>query len=225
MTSLQQEAHSKSTTWHAARGSARLCFAGRGLAKEREDAARQLVPPNVEIAWLRQCHSAEVREARAGLCGDGDALLTAQVDLALTVVTADCVPILLHADDQIAAVHAGWRGLAKRILAATVQQLDTTRPMTAWIGPAIGSCCYEVGHDVAQEVQAATPEEVIREKPGRHPHLDLRHAAAAQLRELGIATIEELSVCTRCASEGWWSYRRNGPGAGRNFACVWLTSG
>ncbi len=180
------------------------------------------LPEKVQPAWLDQVHSHHVVEARPGENGCGDALVSDRARLGLAVVTADCVPILLAGGPQIAAVHAGWKGLASSILLATLESLKVRgSDVTAWIGPAIGSCCYEVGNDVADQVIAASTREVSRPGPRGRPHLDLVAAATWQLERNGVSAIHSLGLCTRCETERLFSYRRDGPGAGRNYALIW----
>jgi purine-nucleoside/S-methyl-5'-thioadenosine phosphorylase / adenosine deaminase len=207
--------------WRASRGSVEVYFGGKGPRLELAATLGRVLPADVEPAWLRQVHSADVLDAEPGGNGDGDALVTSRRRLALAVVTADCVPVLLTGARWIAAVHAGWRGLAKGILGAAVERLADDGPLVAWIGPAIGPCCYEVGADVAREVGAASVPEVVHEGPRGRPHLDLVHAARVQLAERGVAEIHFVEACTRCRGADLWSYRRDGPGAGRNVAAVW----
>jgi hypothetical protein len=219
----------------AGAGTVEVRFAGRRVAagiepRGRAEKLRSLLPPGVEGAWLRQVHSATVVAARPGENGPGDALVTDRPGLAVAVVTADCVPILLavrggRSAGRIAAVHAGWRGLAGRVLPAALERLDADGgDVIAWIGPAIGPCCYEVGPEVAAEVAAAvsgTP--VSRPGPRGRPHLDLVAAATAQLREHGVAESRIVGACTRCRGDRLWSYRRHGADAGRNLAVIWRT--
>ncbi len=180
------------------------------------------MPTAVESAWLSQCHSATVIEAAPGNNGDGDALITDRRDLALMVVSADCVPVLLAGGEHIAAVHAGWRGLAQSILSATLDRFEIPTAVTAWIGPAIGPCCYEVGDDVADRVSAASASrEIWSEGPRGRPHLDLVAAARLQLADRGVRRTHSVDVCTRCDSKRLWSYRRDGAGAGRNVSAIW----
>jgi YfiH family protein len=140
------------------------------------------------------------------------------------VVTADCVPILFAAPDAIAAVHAGWRGLAGGVLSETVRALGTVeRPLRAIIGPAIGGCCYEVGREVAEPVarRAGSDTVILERGEGRRPHLDLALAARLELGAAGVDEITIVPACTRCAAEWLWSYRRDGKRAGRNVALIW----
>ncbi len=177
-------------------------------------------------AWLRQRHSAEaLRVDEPGLRGEGDALIVSRSGVAATVFVADCVPVLIAAGESVAAVHAGWRGLACGVLASAMRELKcagANDPATAeaWIGPAIGPCCYEVGEDVASQVESASGAEVVIRRPDRKPHLDLVLAASRQLADLGVRRISSSGCCVRCDSD-WWSYRRDGAGAGRNYAFIW----
>ncbi len=183
---------------------------------------RRVLPSGVEPAWPRQVHSATVLDACPGRNPAGDALVTDRHELAVAVVTADCVPVLLAGDRWVAAVHAGWRGLAQSILPAAIERLRATSgAITAWIGPAIGPCCYEVGHDVADRVKAASTGEVVRSGGHGRPHLDLVAAARSQLEGSGDVRINVVEACTRCDDTRLWSYRRDGPGAGRNVAAIW----
>ncbi len=196
-------------------------FGGKGPLLEREATLRRVLPEGVEPAWLQQVHSASVLDAQPGCNGQGDALVTGRRRLALAVVTADCVPVMLAAGDRIAAVHAGWRGLAQSILPVAVERLEGAGPMTAWIGPAIGSCCYEVGPDVAERVRAASSAGVVRDGRRGRPHLDLVAAAVVQLERCGVGDVHVVEGCTRCQASRLFSYRREGPGAGRNVAAIW----
>jgi YfiH family protein len=163
--------------------------------------------------------------AGEGVCGEGDALWTDLAGLALSVVTADCVPVVL-ADPvagRVAAVHAGWRGVVAGVVAEAVRALDVPpEELAAWVGPAIGACCYEVGEDVAGEVASVAGEECVMVRPGRRPHLDLVAAVRSQLVDAGVPAPRVVLRCTRCDPETLWSYRREGRGAGRNHAFVWL---
>src|SRR6185436_2925893 len=112
-----------------------------------------------EMASLRQIHSAIVVPAgRAGVAGEGDALVTAVAGLPVSVRTADCYPILLADlnNQAVAAVHAGWRGTAAQIVIAALRAMEEcfgtqSADVIAAVGPGIGLCCYEVGVDVARQ--------------------------------------------------------------------------
>ena len=177
-------------------------------------------------AHLTQIHSAQVLEAMPGNCGEGDGLVTRRPGLALAVVTADCLPVVLVGADRLAVAHAGWRGLVAGVLPRAVNLLGAApETLVAWIGPAIGPCCYEVGEEVARSVagtlEAPWRDRVVSRETER-PHLDLPATASLQLRALGVTQVTELGLCTSCRANQLWSYRREGEAAGRNFTLAWL---
>jgi polyphenol oxidase len=219
---------------------AEVRFIGRGAEGDRAAVlaavvAGEEVPPSGPAA-ARQVHGATVLAAPpAGAdatgplaCGEGDALVTARPGLALSVITADCVPVLVEAGEHVAAVHAGWRGLVAGVVAATAERLAAAgapepAQWIAWIGPTICASCYEVDDEVAARVAAASSPAIVS-RPGAKPHLDLVAAARHQLAELGVADVRVVGSCTRCEPDLLWSYRRNGARAGRNHAFIWLRS-
>jgi polyphenol oxidase len=203
-------------------------FFGRGVGSGPERSTAEQVEhlgrlAGVDTAHLQQTHSATVLPACAGHCGEGDALWTTTPGLALAVVTADCVPVVLAGGGALAVVHAGWRGIAASIVPAALAALPMSAgTLTAWVGPAIGPCCYEVGAEVAAAVVAASSTEAELEGPHGRPHLDLTAAVRAQLEAAGVATVWTSGRCTRCHPEHWHSYRRDGRGGGRNVTLAWL---
>jgi YfiH family protein len=208
--------------WEDRRGEIEVRFVGSGPAGGRDEVLARIGEPDLPVAWARQIHSARVLPAAApGECGEGDALTTDRPGLALAVVTADCVPVLLAGPSGIAAVHAGWRGIASGVIPATLRALGNPAGWTAWIGPAIGPCCYEVGEEVAEQIAAASTPEAVVPHPGGRPHLDLLRAATHQLQAAGVADVTALPLCTRCETARLSSYRREGKGAGRNLAFIW----
>jgi len=148
----------------------------------------------------------------------------------LAVRTADCVPILLAARDGslVAAVHAGWRGTAQRIVERAICLLEEQGcppgGLVAASGPSIGACCYPVSPDVATAVADAcgVPVETIaRTEPGR-VRLDLQAANREQMLAAGIPedSIHQAPWCTACAADLFFSYRREGGAAGRQLSLI-----
>lgn len=212
--------------WSAGDGAVEVWFVGRGPSGGRRDALGAVADGELGLAWLRQVHSARVVSAESGACGEGDALVTRQAGLALSVATADCVPVVVAGGDRVAAVHAGWRGIAEGVVAAALHRLGgDPGTLTAWIGPAIGPCCYEVGGDVAERVAGASHAAVVKARATGRPHLDLPAAATHQLAAGGIERVQHIEACTRCSTGELWSYRREGRGAGRNYTFAWLRPG
>jgi len=139
---------------------------------------------------------------------------------------ADCVPILLAdtASGDVAAVHAGWRGIAGRAIEAAVRHLSSPSKIVAAIGPSIGVCCFEVSIDIAKTIAAsAAGANVLRaHSDAEKAFVDLRAAARAQLVHLGVANdqIEDVPGCTRCDAERFYSFRRDGDNAGRLIGVI-----
>ncbi|MEM7048723.1 MAG: polyphenol oxidase family protein [Acidobacteriota bacterium] len=212
--------------WRDSVGDVEVRFTGKGGSSRADHLLSAwgdgAVPS--EASWCTQIHSAEVLSARPGNAGRGDALHSDHRGLALSVVTADCVPILLASESRLAAIHAGWRGIVQGVVPAGVEALVGRvggTGLRAWVGPAIGSCCYEVDEDVAEQVVSASDSGVLAQGPRGKPHVDLPWAVLWQLREAGVEEIRPVPLCTRCEVDWLWSYRREGAGAGRNHAVIW----
>ncbi|MDQ1469173.1 MAG: purine-nucleoside/S-methyl-5-thioadenosine phosphorylase / adenosine deaminase [Bryobacterales bacterium] len=165
------------------------------------------------ITTVKQIHSDTVAEAGDGVA-EADGLVTQQPGVVVGVRTADCVPVLIVDTQQraVAAVHAGWRGSARNIVAVAVRELISrygTRleDLSAAIGPSIGVCCYEVGSEVARLFQNSTPE--------TNGRLDLAVINERQLREAGVQNVWMAGVCTFCEAQDYFSFRREREQAGR----------
>ena len=211
--------------WHGQGIQTRIGLVGRGPETQLTRILSLLTDAPRRAARLRQVHSSTVIQASEGLCGEADALFTDAADLTMAVATADCLPVVLSGKCQSAAVHAGWRGLAGGILRRTLQRLaDPAEELAAWIGPGIGPCCYEVGQDVADRVADSSSSDVVVSRGSGAQHLDLMQAAKIQLAAAGVQEISSLPLCTCCEAERLWSYRREGPSAGRNWTLVWRSN-
>jgi YfiH family protein len=156
-----------------------------------------------------------------------DALVTTAHDLALVVLTADCVPILLADPGRgVGAVHAGRRGVEENVVGAAVAALTAAtgsgpERVHAAVGPAIGGCCYELPRECADAVAAAVPMPASTTSWGT-PSLELRGAAELQLRAAGVRAITRAGGCTRCDQDRWFSHRATARGAapGRNASAI-----
>lgn len=181
------------------------------------------------LATLHQVHSDVVVDAggRSGCLGDGDALLENTPGSLVAVKTADCIPILIvdPAHRAMAAVHAGWRGAARKIAIRAIEEMGkkfSSRPqdLHAAIGPGIGKCCYEVGPDVAMQFREYEPtlSDIT------HPiHLDLAEINRRQVARSGVPTnqIYVAGICTMCERD-FHSFRRDKQHAGRMLSVVGL---
>jgi len=159
---------------------------------------------------------------------DCDALITNKKGVVLSIMTADCVPVLLYdkENEVVAAIHAGWKGTEAKIVAKTVQRMievygSNPEDIMAGIAPSIGRCCYEVGKDVAQHF-FDTPEAFI--SIGEKYMLDLPFINKKQLLDVGLKeeNIEMSGICTACEVDRFFSYRKEQGCSGRFMSMIGL---
>ena len=173
-----------------------------------------------DLITVKQIHSSTwvAGRGRGGVLGEADAILENTPGFTVAVKTADCVPILLVDERRraVAAVHAGWRGTVGQIARNALEGMRrefSTEPedVHAALGPAIGSCCYEVGPEVSHHFG----------RTGR-AHIDLVAANHQQLLEAGISAqrIYAANLCTVCRGEQFYSWRREKEAAGRMHSFV-----
>jgi polyphenol oxidase len=186
------------------------------------------------VAWADQVHGARVVVVdRPGPAGCADALVTARPDLALAVLTADCAPVALAGRAEpgggaaaVAAVHAGWRGLAAGVVAAAVDAVRAIggAHVTAAIGPCIRAECYRFGAaDLGLLVERFGPG-VASTASGGGPALDLPAAVRAALADAGAHVAHEEPACTACAAASCFSHRARRD-VGRQAVLVWRADG
>jgi len=165
------------------------------------------------LALTRQVHGVELMQATTGaggILGEADGLVTDRRGVALGILSADCAAVALAGTRGVALVHAGWRGLAGGIIERGVRAVEPV--LAAWVGPAIGACCYEVGDEVVEAWNR-------RGLPvADSSHVDPRRAAVAELRTAGVTAIASIDECTSCG-ESFFSYRRDGV-TGRHGAFI-----
>ncbi len=187
-------------------------------------------PERADVRRPKQVHGDQVVSAdAAGALGEADACLATRPGVAVGVVTADCVPVLLAAPGRgVAAIHAGWRGLARGVIPRAVEavtRLAPDAPLVAAIGPAIGPCCYEVDAPVIEAMRerfGARAEPALRAGRPGHAQLDLVALAREALSAAGVpeAAIGAVGACTRCDAERFHSFRRDGTRAGRLLSWI-----
>ena len=168
--------------------------------------------------WLDQTHSTIVAEPAADLSlQTGDALYTRQKNIALAVLTADCLPVVFCTEsaDEIAVAHAGWRGLSAGILEAVVSKFSTsTESIMAWLGPAIGPRQFQVGEDVVQAfVDQAENEKCFTpwqqgSDGKKRCYANLYELARLRLLAQGVSKIYGAEFCTVEDKANFYSYRR-----------------
>ncbi len=160
----------------------------------------------------KQVHGIHVAEVLAPnqQCGDADGLATSLAQQPVGILTADCVPILLHHRDgsRVAALHSGWRGTIAHLAKAFIQsEKADAKEWIAILGPSIRSCCYEVSTDLIDSFALAFPDAPRSEWNPIPRHLDLPNLIQWELRQLSVEVRLE-APCTYCNLE-WQSYRRN----------------
>jgi len=187
-------------------------------------------PPG--LARPTQVHGARVVTAdeclRAAQRPEADAVVSAAPGVAVGVLTADCVPLLLATRDgrAVAAVHAGWRGIACGVVEAGAAALCDAagvapEELLGALGPHIGPCCYEVDAPVIEALEAHLPGGLTAAlRPARpgHAMLDLGAAVRSALAAAGLPTAALAAAaasCTSCDAERFHSHRRDGARAGR----------
>jgi purine-nucleoside/S-methyl-5'-thioadenosine phosphorylase / adenosine deaminase len=183
------------------------------------------------FATMQQVHGdhiVTVTEERLD-AGPADAAITASIGVLLSVLTADCVPVLMVAPVAhiAAAVHAGWRGTLAGIVPHTVERLCrehgvSPKGLHVALGPAIDGCCYEVDMEIGDSIESrwgALPEAVRRVSGGiaSKAMVDLRGVNIALLRRAGVphTQIASIGPCTRCSPDGFFSHRGAGGVTGR----------
>lgn len=198
----------------------------KGLDGSPEAVASRLreLLPGRRIFCLKQMHSdrfVRAEEVPPGVFPEADGIITHDPGDVLCIRTADCVPVLLWADDApvVAAVHAGWRGLSKRIVEKAVLLMHASGAghIHMSMGPSIGPCCYAVGPEVIEALDTR-PD---RQADGRL-YVDLHRIAMLQAQNAGIPPDRILQVhsCTCCNRDSFFSYRREGDLTGRNISLI-----
>ena len=178
--------------------------------------------------WLRQQHgrgvvSVEAAGAYAGALAD--AAVAFKRDVPVAVVTADCAPIVLVADNGscVAAVHAGWRGLLLGVVDATVALMRArdAEGISAALGPCIHAECYEFSESDLAPIVDALGSDVRGSTSQGTTALDLPAAVKASLRNNDVKLVHEEDACT-AHTPGYWSHRARGDKQ-RQATVAWLT--
>lgn len=209
----------------------RLFLSGLGCETHRLRTVRQVHSSRVVILDAKDAEGRDIHE--------GDALATDVPGLLVGILTADCYPILMADPVRrvVAAVHAGWRGTAELIAVKTIAGMRENWgceavDLVAFVGPGIGSCCYQVGADVYESFVGTSPgaEAFFQSSPwaghSSEPRwmLDLVTANRNQLEASGLLPerIHVLGSCTVCDAGRFFSYRRDGPATGRMLSVIGL---
>ena len=180
------------------------------------------------FGWLSQVHGTDLVTLPVDGIPEADASITAQAGQVCAILTADCLPVLLcdRAGTQVAAAHAGWRGLCAGILEQVVASFTApSAEIIAWLGPAIGPAQFEVGPEVrdafmAADDRAAEAFSTSGARPG-HFMADIYCLARQRLEKAGVSAVYGGDLCTVSDPQRFYSYRRDGQ-TGRMATLIWL---
>lgn len=198
------------------------------------EAVAAWLPGEPRMQWLNQVHGTQVldltgEEPDTGAAMEADGLVTRVPGLACCVLTADCLPIFLVSEqsDEVALVHAGWRGLAGGIVERAIARMKTSPgQVRAWFGPAIAACHFEVGDEVRAAFLASNAglADCFHEAsaPGKYM-ANLYAIAEHKLLALGVSAVSGGEHCSYCDRDRFYSYRRDGR-TGRNLSIIYLQS-
>ncbi|MFT6390021.1 MAG: YfiH family protein [Cellvibrionaceae bacterium] len=210
------------------------------VLKNREKLAQHLKVPSTNIAWLEQVHGTEVvnTEDYINNLVRADACTSTRPKNVCAIMTADCLPVLFcnipepenNEAQQVAAAHAGWRGLADGILSKTLAGFPQSDTVIAWLGPAISQTHFEVGqevYDVFVDKNSVNKKAFII-SPNSSIECpkwlaSLTELAKIELDDAGIKAIYGGDQCTYGQAELFYSYRRDGEQSGRMASLILLT--
>lgn len=215
------------------------------VLQNRQNLQEQLAVDSIQ--WLKQVHgntAVRVQHEEIDKTPTADALFTQQASLACAILTADCLPVLFADLDgsQVAAAHAGWRGLADNVLLNTVDTFKVARKVIVVFGAAIGPAAFEVGPEVKEAFPWAS-DKCFKKGQGDKYYANLYQLAYEQLRKVGVTRIyqavfeegdsgsyqlqpfenvqEGQLPCTYAQSELFYSYRRDKQ-TGRMASLIWM---
>lgn len=197
------------------------------VRKNRQKLADSLGLPLSRFSFLNQVHGTDIVRLPLETPVNADGCVTSEAGYPCVIMTADCLPVLFcsHDGKQVAAAHAGWRGLCRGVLEQAVAEFDDPAGMMAWLGPAIGPEQFEVGAEVRgafieQDARAAAAF-VPAATPG-HFLADLYQLARQRLTRAGVTQIYGGHWCTFSDPDRFFSYRRDGV-TGRMASLIFIS--
>jgi hypothetical protein len=190
---------------------------------------QQLLALPAAPVWLQQVHGTQVVDAAsASGTPQADAAWACNPGVVCAVLTADCLPLLLcdRAGECVAAVHAGWRGLAAGVIEQAVETLQRRSvDLLAWLGPAISPAAYRVGEEVrdtfiAHDRRAGA---AFTAAAGGGWQADLYRLARQRLEDCDVMEVYGGGHCSYGEAGRFFSYRRDGA-CGRMASLIWLSA-
>ncbi|MCK5191913.1 MAG: peptidoglycan editing factor PgeF [Methylococcales bacterium] len=184
---------------------------------------KSLLELPAEPMWLQQTHGSRVVRAECADNLEADASFSNKKNIICAIMTADCLPLLLCSQDggYVAAVHGGWRGLLAGVIENTVNAMQQ-RDLLAWMGPAIGPKCFEVGAEVCDTFihKRAEYSSAFSKLENSKWFADIYRIARITLMANGITRIYGGEYCTVTDQSRFYSYRREGE-TGRMTTLIW----
>ena len=182
-----------------------------------------------EPVWLNQIHGCDVAMLPAEVGTDADAAWANEADSVCVVMTADCLPVLIcnAAGTEVAAVHAGWRGLCDGVIESAIKRFTSpAEELMVWLGPAIGPTAFEVGGEVRDAFMAhdQQAESAFVAGQGDKWIADIFALARMRLQHMGVKGVYGGGICTYSDEERFFSYRRDGV-TGRMATMIWIERG
>ncbi len=178
-----------------------------------------------EPVWLDQTHTNYCVVVEEDPNRTVDAAVTRTSELPLAIMTADCLPIVLcnMAGTEIAAIHAGWRGLVNGIVENTLTKMHSnSETLIAWVGPSICHKCFEIGSEVQQAYTSKYPFTAPTfHNEGSRMYANLPKMAELILNAQGINTVFQSAACTFEGKKELYSYRREAQ-TGRMATLIWI---
>ncbi len=191
------------------------------------------------VQWLQQVHGTEVLRASHMTAGakdqaatpEADAAISCDAGLGLAVMTADCLPLLISdaSGDQLAAVHAGWRGLLDGVIESAVDGFGAPADqLRVWLGPCIGAAQFEVGAELrsaflSHRLSCDSVKDCFRASLDGRYLADLKALAQLRLQRCGVKYVAINADCTVERDDRYFSYRRDGQ-CGRMVSLIYRKS-
>jgi YfiH family protein len=195
------------------------------VQRNRELLQQQTQMPTAPV-WLSQTHSTVVLEVAQPTNDvlDADGVITSSPNVVCSAMTADCLPVLITNTQgtQVAAIHAGWRGLAGGIVENALTHFSND--VMLWLGPAIGPQAFEVGEDVLQAFLDYDSKAATAFVPGKQQGkwwADMATLTRLRMAKLGIDQVFDSGLCTYQDPQCFYSYRRDGV-TGRQATFIWI---